>query len=81
MEKPIELTLCERFKKGMFEKYQSKDLSDEDIVSILILGFDLLSLQSISENAKSLGKTPKGIRDFSKNKVRINQFTFVKNNH
>jgi TRAP-type mannitol/chloroaromatic compound transport system permease small subunit len=64
----------------MFKKYQSKDLSDEDIVSILILGFDLLSLQSISENAKSLGKTTKGIRDFSKNKVEINQFTFVKNN-
>jgi hypothetical protein len=80
MEKPVNISLCERFKKGMYEKYQSKELSDDDIVSILILGFDLLGLQSVSENAKFLGKTPKGVRDFSKNKININQFTFIKNN-
>jgi hypothetical protein len=81
MEKPIELSLSERFKKGMYEKYLSKELSDDDIVSILVLGFDLLGLQSVSENAKSLGKTPRGVREFSKDKIQINQFTFIKNNN
>ncbi len=81
MENPTELTLCEKIKKAMFEKYSSNELCDDDIVSVLVLGFDLLNLQSVSENARVLGKSVRGIREFSKHKIKINQFTFVKNNY
>tara|TARA_R110000822_G_scaffold273389_1_gene395847 strand:- start:363 stop:599 length:237 start_codon:yes stop_codon:yes gene_type:complete len=66
--------------KFIDDKYKIDDVNDDGLVSILVHLFDLLQLQSISENAISLGKTPRGIREFSKNKIQVNQFTFIKNN-
>jgi predicted transcriptional regulator len=66
--------------KFIDDKYKIKDLNDDSLVSIAIHIFDLLNLQTVSENAKSLGKTDRGVRKFSKNIIKINQFTFVKNN-
>ena len=66
--------------KFIDDKYKINDIDDDGLVSILVHIFDLLQLQSISENAKELGKTDIGIRRFSKQIVNINQFTFVKNN-
>lgn len=66
--------------KFIDDKYKIDDIDDDSLVSILVHIFDLLQLQSISENAISLGKTPRGIREFSKNKIQVNQFTFIKNN-
>lgn len=70
----------EKIIKFIDDKYKIQDLNDDSLVSIAIHVFDLLQLQSISENAKSLGKTDRGIRKFSKDIVNINQFQFVKNN-
>jgi hypothetical protein len=66
--------------KFIDDKYKIDDIDDNSLVSILVHIFDLLQLQSISENAKELGKTDRGIRKFSKQIININQFTFVKNN-
>jgi hypothetical protein len=70
----------EKIIKFIDDKYKIDDIDDDSLVSILIHLFDLLQLQSISENAISLGKTPRGIREFSKNKIKVNQFIFIKNN-
>ena len=70
----------EKIIKFIDDKYKIDDIDDDSLVSILVHLFDLLQLQSISENAISLGKTPRGIREFSKNKIQVNQFTFIKNN-
>ena len=70
----------EKIIKFIDDKYKIDDIDDDSLVSILVHVFDLLQLQSISENAKELGKTPRGIREFSKNKIKVNQFTFLKNN-
>lgn len=66
--------------KFIDDKYKIKDLNDDSLVSISIHIFDLLNLKSVSETAEYLGKTPRGVRQFSKDIININQFQFVKNN-
>ncbi len=62
------------------EKYESNNLTNEDVVSIIVLGFDLLGLKTISDFAKDNGKTYRGVEKFNKNIVNINGNKFVIDN-
>lgn len=62
------------------EKYELNELSNYDLVQLIILGFDLLNLKTISQFAKDNGKTYRGVEQFNKNIVDINGNKFVIDN-
>ena len=61
--------------------YQEGKLTDEFMVSNLKQCEEYLNLKSISEYAKSIGKTPQGVRRYSnKNIIKICNFQMIKDN-
>jgi hypothetical protein len=70
----------EKIYNFIYDKFTSNDISENDLVQIIILGFDLLQLKSIQEYAKEHKKTYSGVSRHSKNIIKINQFKFVKDN-
>jgi hypothetical protein len=71
----------EKVLKFINDKYINKDLNDDSLVQIIVLGFDLLGLKTIQQFAKDNNKTYNGVKKFSKNLVEINGLTFVKDNY
>ena len=67
--------------KFINDKYIKKDLNDDSLVQIIVLGFDLLGLKTIQQFAKDNNKTYNGVKKFSKNLIEINGLTFVKDNY
>lgn len=80
METPVNTSKLELTKKFLYEKYESNELSSDDLIEIIILLFDLLNFKSISEYAKQHKKTYSGVERYSKNIKQVNQFKFVKDN-
>lgn len=76
-EKPSKVELTKGF---IYDKYQARELSCEDLVEIVILIFTLLNLKTISHYAAEVGKTYSGIERHCKKVVHVNQFRFVKDN-
>jgi len=70
----------EKTLKFIYDKYANKDLNDDSLVQIITLSFNLLGLKTIQEFAKENNKTYNGVKKFSKNLVKINNLTFVKDN-
>jgi hypothetical protein len=70
----------ERLTSFVFNKYNKNELTDEDLVQNIILCFDLLNLKTISQYAKEIGKTYRGVKEFSKNIIHINNHKFVIDN-
>jgi len=70
----------EKVLKFIYDKYTNKDLNDDSLVQIITLSFNLLGLKTIQEFAKENNKTYNGVKKFSKNLVKINNLTFVKDN-
>jgi hypothetical protein len=56
METPINKSKLEPTKGFIYDKYQARELSCDDLVEIIILLFTLFNLKSISEYAKQVGK-------------------------
>jgi hypothetical protein len=80
MEIPVISEKGEKTYNFIYDKFTENDISENDLVQIIILGFDLLQLKSIQEYAKEHNKTYSGVARHSKNIVQINQFKFVKDN-
>ena len=80
MGTPTEPSNGEKLNKFVYEKYQSGELTTSELVSVLILVFDLLGLKRISAFAKLYKKTPRGVRNFNKNIVDINGEKYVIDN-
>jgi hypothetical protein len=80
MEKLTELSNGEKLNKFVYEKYQAGELTTPELVSILILVFDLLQLKRISKFAKLHNKTPRGVRLFNKNIIDVNGEKFIIDN-
>lgn len=76
MNKNIEKT--NKLLKFISDKHQSQEINDDSLVSICVLCFDYLNLKTISQYAKENGKTYRGVKEFSKDIININQFKFIK---
>jgi DNA-binding MurR/RpiR family transcriptional regulator len=63
------------------DKYESNELSDSDLVQLIILNFDLLNLKTIQQFAKDNKKTYSGVSRFSKNIIDINGNKYVIDNN
>lgn len=72
--------LNEKLLTNIYEGYSRGIINDTDLVQIITLGFDLLNLTSISNYAKEHGKTYRGVPEYCKDVVNINDFKFVINN-
>lgn len=71
---------CEKLIYFVQDKYESNELTESDLVQLIILGFDLLNLKTIQQYAKDNGKTHRGVSKFNKNIVIINNNKFVIDN-
>ena len=60
--------------------YESDLLTDNEMVQIIELCFDLLNLQTYQQAANDLGKSYNGIKNHHPNRVSINGNKFVINN-
>ncbi len=74
-------TLAEKIERNIYVGYLENHLTKSDLVQILILLFDLLNLMTISKYAQKVGKTYRGVKQFSKDIIKINDFTFVSDNN
>ena len=80
MQTPIKQSNSEKLNLFVYEKYNNNELSDNDIVQLIILCFDLLGLKTINKFAKMYKKTYRGVSEFSKKIVNINGNKFVIDN-
>ena len=71
---------CEKLLHFIQGKYENNELTESDLVQLIILGFDLLNLKTIQQYAKDNGKTHRGVSRFNKNIVIINNNKFVIDN-
>lgn len=62
------------------QKFYKNELDNQDLVSIIILIFDLLKLKSITEYKNIHNKTYRGVSKFNKNLVEINKKKYVIDN-
>lgn len=80
MEKQAISSNAEKLIYFVQEKYELNELSDNDLVQLIILCFDLLGLKTISKFAKSVGKTYRGVKNHNKKVVDVNGNKFVIDN-
>jgi hypothetical protein len=80
MENSINTSNCEKLNKFVYEKFQDGELSNSDLVSFIILCFDLLQLRTVANFAKMYGKTYRGVKTFSKNIIDINGNKYIIDN-
>ena len=80
MPNPTISTKAEKICNFIQEKYEVNDITENDLVQIIIHGFDLLNLKTIQQYAKDNGKTYRGVSKFNKNVVSINGNKFVIDN-
>ena len=73
-------TLAEKIERNIYIGYLENHLTKNDLVQIIILLFDLLNIMTISSYAKKVGKTYRGVKNFSKDLIQVNDFTFVSDN-
>jgi hypothetical protein len=70
----------EKLNVFVYEKYNNSELTDNDLVQLIILCFDLLGLKTINTFAKLYNKTYRGVSEFSKKVIDINGNKFVIDN-
>jgi hypothetical protein len=73
-------TLAEKIELNIYEGYNKGMINDTEMVQIIILLFDLLGLCTISEYAKRVGKTYRGVSKYCKKIININNNKFVIDN-
>lgn len=57
MSTPVISEKGEKIYNFIYDKFTENDISENDLVQIIILGFDLLNLKSIQQYAKDNNKT------------------------
>lgn len=80
METPTIIGNGEKLLSFVYEKFNENALTNEDLVQLIILGFDLLNLKTISQFAKENSKTYRGVEKFNKNIIDVNGNKFVIDN-
>jgi hypothetical protein len=80
MQTPVISANAEKICNFIQEKYESNSINENDLVQIIIHGFDLLNLKTIQQFAKDNGKTYRGVSKFNKNIVSINGNKYVIDN-
>ena len=70
----------EKLNEFIYNKFQDGELTNADLVSFIILCFDLLNLKTVAKFAKEYGKTYRGVKKFSKDIVAIKGNDFVIDN-
>jgi hypothetical protein len=71
---------CEKLNEFIYTKFQYGDLTNSDLVSFIILCFDLLQLRTVAQFAKFYGKTYRGVKNYSKNMIDINGNKYIIDN-
>jgi hypothetical protein len=74
------ITLSERLQVNLVEGYKNKMLSDQEVVQLIELGFDLLNLKTIPQAAKDLGKSYNGILKHHPKIINIKKMKMVIDN-
>ena len=80
MSTPVISEKGEKIYNFIYDKFTENDISNNDLVQIIILGFDLLQLKTISEYKEAHNKTYSGVARHNKNIVNINNHKFVIDN-
>lgn len=80
MSTPVISEKGEKIYNFIYDKFTENDISENDLVQIIILSFDLLNLKTIQQFAKDNNKTYRGVKEFSKRIVEINGNKFVIDN-
>ena len=80
MSTPVISEKGEKIYNFIYDKFTENDISNNDLVQIIILGFDLLNLKTISKFKDDHNKTYSGVARHNKNIVNINGNKFVIDN-
>jgi hypothetical protein len=80
METPLISSNGRKTYEFIYDKFNNNEITEQDLVQIIILGFDLLNLKTISKFAKGNNKTFRGVSEFNKNIININGNKFVIDN-
>lgn len=80
MKTPVKPSNGEKLNEFVYTKFQEGELTNKDLVSFIILCFDLLQLKTVAAFAKLYGKTYRGVVKFNKQIVDINGNKFVVDN-
>lgn len=80
MSMPVISEKGEKIYNFIYDKFTENDISENDLVQIIILGFDLLNLKTISKFKEDHNKTYSGVARHNKNIININGNKFVIDN-
>jgi hypothetical protein len=80
MERPTTTSNCEKLNEFIYSKFQNNELTNNDLVSFIILCFDLLQLKTVAQFAKFYGKTYRGVKNFNKNIIDIQGVKYIIDN-
>jgi len=72
MTTPVNTSNGEKLNEFVYTKFQEGELTNSDLVSFIILCFDLLQLKTIAHFAKIYNKTYRGVVKFNKEIIDIN---------
>jgi hypothetical protein len=70
----------DKLRKFIYEKRVNNQISNADLVQIIILCFEMLNLLTIQQYAKLYKKTYRGVVKYNKNIVEINSKKYVIDN-
>ena len=70
----------DKLRKFIYEKHVNNQISNADLVQIIILCFELLNLLTIQQYCKLYKKTYRGVSKYNKNIVEINNKKYVIDN-
>lgn len=70
----------DKLRKFIYEKHVNNQISNADLVQIIILCFEMLNLLTIQQYCKTYKKTYRGVAEYNKNIVEINSKKYVIDN-
>lgn len=70
----------DKLRKLIYEKYVDEKITNNDLVQIIILCWDLLGLKTIQQYRKKYNKTYRGIALYNKNIIEINKQKLIIDN-
>lgn len=73
-------TLADKIEVNIYEGYNRSMINDTEMVQIIVLLFDLLGLCTISEYAKRVGKTYRGVSKYCNKIININNYKYIIDN-
>ena len=70
----------DKLRKFIYEKYVDEKITNNDLVQIIILCWDLLGLKTIQQYRKKYNKTYRGVALYNKNIIEINKQKLIIDN-